>query len=175
MKVKKGKMGCETYVLLCGSASSIEHTVHIDIVDVLEILVSQVYCRFDNGDASILIAHIMRLKKSMIRFWGKELGNYRNKASDRAQLRVYRLESLIDKLCIRNITFVCLRKTTKQDQLSRARVFSKNFYKKKRFTLAFTLNSLATFSTTSGASAELLIITSLSERYRNKQVEQAPI
>ena len=55
-------MECETYDLLCGSASSIEHTVHIDIVDALEIIVCQVYCRFDNGDASILIAHICASK-----------------------------------------------------------------------------------------------------------------
>ena len=38
------------------------HTVHSDIVDVLEILVCQVYTRFDNGDGSILIAHVCASK-----------------------------------------------------------------------------------------------------------------
>lgn len=96
--------------LLRCSSSSIEHTKHIDIVDVLEILVCQVYCRFDNRDASILIAHICASKVNDSFWREKETWNYRNKTSNRAQLRVYRLESLIYKLGIRNITFVCLRR-----------------------------------------------------------------
>jgi len=44
----------------------------------------------------------------MICFQGGTNLIYRNKTSDRAQLRVDLREGLIDKLGIRNITFVCL-------------------------------------------------------------------
>ena len=152
---------CEIYDWLCGSASGIEHTEHINIVNAMEILLCQLYCGFDNGDSSILTTHI----KSTIRFQGNTWTvSYRNKTSNRAQLRVYRLKGFIYKLGIRNITFVCLRQNGSGNVLFLGRVFPAT-YKRTR-TLAFILNSWATFSTTSGASVELLI-TSISEHLRN--------
>ena len=102
----------------------------------------------------------MRLKKSNDTFWRKKTWNYRNKTSNRTQLRVYHLEGLVYKLGIGNITFVCLwRQTTSKvkGMLTLQVVLRQTSKKKKKRTLALILNSRATFSTTSGASAELLI------------------